>query len=95
MTTNSLPTPKGPGHPKLRDGRFHVNISSATDRLQPNGKPVWKVHTEGRFVTEKAARLWAEGMRKPGDRASITRYSKIDGFRPHAWASLTDEGWDK
>lgn len=95
MTENArkVPTPKHPGDPALRDRRFHVYISAPVPSKFAPGKMAQRVHTEGRFASEKGARTWAEATRKPGERATLTYFSKIDGWRPHAWDTLTDEGW--
>lgn len=84
-----LPTPKPAHSPKLRDGRWEVNIASP----MPERPGSWKVHTTGRFVTQDGARRWAEGMRKDGDRAQLTRYRAVDGWQSHAAGTLDDNGW--
>lgn len=91
--TNKVPTPKAPGDRRLRDHRFHVTISAPVPSKFAPGKMASRVHTEGRFVTEKGARAWAEAMRKAGEKANLTYYSKIDNWLSHGIDTLTDEGW--
>ena len=91
--TNKIPTPKAPGDRRLRDHRFHVYISAQVPSKVAPGKMAQRVHTEGRFVTEKAARIWAEVMRKPGEKVNLAYFSKIDGWKPHGIDTLSDEGW--
>ena len=82
-----LPTPLGPGSQKLARGRVQVDVA------RPNPRGGYTVYRTGRFVTEPAARRWAEGVRGVGERASLTFYGPSDGWRAHAGANLTDAGW--
>lgn len=91
--TTKVPTPKPAHSPKLRDHRWQVDVSSPVPSKFAPGKTAQRVHTTGRFVTENGARAWAEATRKPGEKANLTYYSKIDNWLSHGIDTLTDEGW--
>lgn len=93
MTTQSLPAPLAPNSPRLRQRRWQVDIAaSAPSKLDP-ASTTWIVRRTGRFATESVARRWAEGVRAAGERADLTYFSAIDGWRPHGRDTLVDAGW--
>ena len=85
----TLPTPLPPHSHKLREGRWEVDVSRPSARRAGS----WVVHTTGRFVTEAAARRWAEGVRTDGERAGLTRCRATEGWQRRAVDTLTDDGW--
>jgi hypothetical protein len=89
MTTASL-SPLPPHARALRNHRWETQIAAPNPRRERS----WIVRSTGRFTEQTDARSWAEAWRKPGERARMTYYSATDGWRPHAIATLTDNGWE-